>query len=191
MFRSRSALTATAAAAAAALGAAAISACGSSSPQKTTSSSAGPTQAQLQRFQTDAVKFTTCIRNHGVSNFPDAPGPGGAAGRTWKNAFQNTSPAFVSARAACQHFLPTNGSSQSSAPSHRQIGAMLAFARCLRAHGFNRFPDPNGNGITHEMLAAVGIDLHQPALVRAADACVGVTHGAISRALVARFIAGH
>jgi hypothetical protein len=40
------------------------------------------------------------------------------------------------------------------------------------------------------MLAKAGINLHQPALVQAADACVGVTHRLITKATVARFIAG-
>ena len=41
------------------------------------------------------------------------------------------------------------------------------------------------------MLANAGIDLHQPAVMQAADACVGVTHGFITKAAVARFVAGH
>jgi hypothetical protein len=41
------------------------------------------------------------------------------------------------------------------------------------------------------MLASAGIDLHQPAVLQAADACVGVTHGVITKAVVARFVAGH
>ena len=68
---------------------------------------------------------------------------------------------------------------------------MLAFAGCLRSHGFPSFPDPTSTGdMTHEMLASAGIDLHQPAVVQAADACVGVTHGYITKTDVARFIAG-
>lgn len=130
------------------------------------------------------------MRNHGISNFPDAPGPNGQGGRTWKSAFQNSSPAFAAADTACHHFLPAGGQTQSSPPSHRQSAAMLAFARCVRRHGFVRFPDPNSSGITHQMLTAAGIDLHQPALVRAADACASVTDGVITRAIVARFIAG-
>ena len=41
------------------------------------------------------------------------------------------------------------------------------------------------------MLARAGIDIHQPALLRAADSCTSVTHGVITRAVVARFVAGH
>jgi hypothetical protein len=187
MFTPRSTLPAIATA----LSAIAIASCGSSTPPTATNAGSGPTQAQLQRYQSDAVKFTDCMRNHGIANFPDAPGPNGAGGRTWKNAFQSSSPAFVTADTACRHLLPGGGHTQSSAPSHREITAMLAFARCVRSHGFTRFPDPNSTGITHQMLAVSGINLHQPALVRAADACVGVTHGAITRAVVAHFIAGH
>ena len=69
---------------------------------------------------------------------------------------------------------------------------MLAFARCIRSHGFPSFPDPTSSGeLTHEMLANAGINLHQPAVLQAADACVGVTHGVITKAVVARFVAGH
>jgi hypothetical protein len=69
---------------------------------------------------------------------------------------------------------------------------MVAFARCLRSHGFVNFPDPTSGGdLTHQMLATAQINLQQPALVQAADACVGVTHGVITKAVVARFVAGH
>ena len=48
----------------------------------------------------------------------------------------------------------------------------------MRSHGFPSFPDPTSSGqLTHEMLANAGINLHQPAVLQAADACVGVTHG--------------
>jgi hypothetical protein len=61
----------------------------------------------------------------------------------------------------------------------------------MRAHGFRSFPDPTTSGqISHEMLATAGINVHQPAALQAADACVSVTHGAITKADVARFIAG-
>lgn len=171
----------------------AITACGASSSNSTNSAGSGPTQAQIQRFQADAIKFTDCVRSHGIANFPDPPTQGDpSSGRTWKSAFANQSPGFVSAAAACQHFMPrAQAPTQSTTHSPAQIAAMLAFARCIRSHGFPNFPDPTSAGITHEMIAAAGINLHQPAVVQAADACVGVTHGLLNRAAVARFIAGH
>ena len=44
--------------------------------------------------------------------------------------------------------------------------------------------------MTHEMLAAAGINLHNPALLQAADTCTSVTHGVLTKADVAHFAAG-
>ncbi|MGZ4232222.1 MAG: hypothetical protein ACXVVQ_12455 [Solirubrobacteraceae bacterium] len=164
-----------------------IAACGSSAP-RVSSSGDHLTDAQAQQV---AVRFAQCIRSHGVPNFPDPSSP-----RAFKDSVSSStarSPAFRSASTACRHLLPGNGQpTQSPAPSHAQISAGLAFARCLRSHGFPSFPDPTSTGqLTHEMLANAGIDVHQPAAQQAADACVGVTHGFITKAAVARFVAGH
>jgi hypothetical protein len=162
-----------------------LAACGSSS--RSNSADDHPTQAQLQQAQHDAVSFGDCMRSHGVPNFPDSP-------YEQKNALRSSnaqSPAVQSAEAACGHLLAHGGQSQSPARSQAQIAAALAFARCIRSHGFPRFPDPTSGGqLTHEMLANAGIDLHQPAVLQAGDACAGVTHGVITKAIVARFVAG-
>lgn len=181
MFKTNSTLPLAAAAIAAAT---AIAAFGSSA-----SSSAGaPTQAQMQHGQQDAVRFAQCMRSHGVPNFPDPTSP-----RQFKLyvASSEGSPAFRSAETACRHVLPGGGPpSQTAAQRQAQTVAGLAFARCLRSHGFANFPDPTSSGqITHEMLANAGIDPRQPAVLQAADACVSVTHGVLTKAAVARFAA--
>jgi hypothetical protein len=163
-----------------------IAACGTNSSNSSGSGS-HLTAAQVRRAEQDAVRFADCMRSHGMSNFPDSPyeqkhllASGSARG-----------PAVQSALAACSHLLSHGGQSQSPAHSQVQIAAMVAFARCLRGHGFANFPDPTSSGdLTHQMLATAGINLQQPALVQAADACVGVTHGAINKTAVARFVAG-
>jgi hypothetical protein len=164
-----------------------VAGCGSHSPTAS-NGAGGPTPAQLQR---DAVAFTDCMRSHGVSNFPDPT----SSPREFKIALNPSSahsPAFPSALGACHHFLPGPGpSSQTAAHSQAQIATFLAFARCIRSHGFPSFPDPTNTGeLTHEMIANAGINLHQPAVLTAADACVGVTHGLVTKADVARFVAG-
>ena len=182
MFRTNSTLVVAAAAIAAAT---VIAALGSSS-----SSSAGaPTQAQMQQGQQDAVRFAHCMRSHGVPNFPDPTSP-----QQFKLyiASSEGSPAFQSAQTACRHVLAGGGPpSQTAAQRQAQTVAGLAFARCLRSHGFANFPDPTSSGqITHEMLASAGIDPRQPAVLHAADACVSATHGVLTKAAVARFAAG-
>jgi hypothetical protein len=172
-------------AAAAIAAATVIAALGSSA-----SSSAGaPTQAQIKQGQQDAVRFAQCMRSHGVPNFPDPTSP-----QEFKLyiASSEGSPAFQSAETACQHLLPSGGPPrQTPAQRQAQLVAALAFAHCLRSHGFPNFPDPNSSGqLTHEMLASAGIDPRQPALLHAADACVSVTHGLLTKAGLARFAAG-
>jgi len=143
-------------------------------------------------MEQDAVRFADCMRSHGVSDFPDPS----TSPRQFKETLNPTtahSPAFAPALSACHHLLPGGGpSSQNPPPSHAQVLAEVAFARCLRGHGFPNFPDPSSTGqLTHEMLANAGINIHQPAVVQAADACVGVTNGFVTRADIARFVAGH
>ncbi len=128
------------------------------------------------------------MRSHGVPNLPDPT----TSPHEFKNAFNTQSPAFRTADTACRHLLPDGGRpNQSAPPSQAQVAALVAFARCLRGHGFPSFPDPTSSGqVTHEMLSNAGINLHQPAVLQAADACVTVTHGVITKAAVARFVAG-
>lgn len=126
------------------------------------------------------------MRSNGVPGFPDPGSPG------FKNAFNTQSPAFKSAYPACQHLQPGGGPpSQRAEHSPAQIAAALAFARCLRSHGFPDFPDPTSQGqLTPQMVTAAGINLHQPAALKAGLACTTVTHGLITPAAVERAING-
>lgn len=170
-----------------------IAACGSSSPStsSTSASSGSGTHLSYAQAQQALVNFAGCIRSHGVPGFPDPSSP-----RQFKSSFAGNeqSPAFQSAAKACQHLLPGGGAGghAQAPPDRTQIAAELAFARCLRSHGFPSFPDPSSTGeLSYEMLTSAGIDIHQPAVLRAADACVGVTHGVLTKADVARFVAEH
>jgi hypothetical protein len=168
-----------------------LAGCGSnSSAPSSASGSAG--QATGVQTQEQAVRFATCMQSHGVPDFPSAADP-----HAFKNALNPSSPgtqshAFQSAYTACRHFLPNGGVPPAAAPrSPAQIAAFLAFAGCIRSHGFPSFPDPSSTGeLNHQMVAAAGINLHQPAVLQAGDACVPVSHGFITRADVARFVAG-
>jgi hypothetical protein len=167
-----------------------VAGCGSSG--KSSRGSGG--HLTLAQAQQDAVRYSDCMRSHGVSGFPDPTSTGGGIkiAITPSSGVDPQSPTFHSAQAACRHLLPDGGPrNQTATRSQSQIAALLAFARCMRSHGFPSFPDPTSTGqLTHEMLAQAGINLQQPAVVRAADACVGVTHGLITKLDVARFIAG-
>ncbi len=160
-----------------------IAGCGSSSKPNsaTVSTSAATPRSRLAQ----AVRFSDCMRGHGVSNFPDPGQPKNVLTKSEVN-----SPRFQAAQNACVRLAPPP-QPESAATQRARKTAALAFARCIRSHGFPSFPDPTANGeLTPEMATAAGINLHQPAVLHAGYACVGVTHGFITRAAVARAVNG-
>jgi hypothetical protein len=170
-----------------------LAACGSGSVPSRSAASAGMTSVNGVRMSFAAanralLRFASCMHSHGVNGLP-SPVSSPAA---FKQSFTTTTPVYTQAMGVCQRLVPgQQNSSDGGTHNRKQIAGMLAFARCVRNHGFTRFPDPTSTGeLNHQMLAQAGIDLHQPAVVRAADACTNVTHGVISRAMVVRFIAG-
>ena len=56
----------------------------------------------------DAVKFSHCMRAHGVSQFPDPSNPGGFSNAAI-DALNTSSPAFNSATNTCDSLLPNEG----------------------------------------------------------------------------------
>ena len=140
-----------------------------------------------------AFKYASCMRKHGVAGYPDpqvTTNPDGSVAMAVAGpANASAAPAFRSAQKACSGILLAQSSSNGpSGPSRQEF---LAFAHCLHTHGISDFPDPNTQGqITGQMIDASGVDLKAPSFMTAADACVGVTHGAITRANVARLVNG-
>jgi hypothetical protein len=150
--------------------------------------SPAPTQGQSAKTPAQqAFAYARCIRAHGVPAFPDpqvSTTPGSTAIRQAVPAAVGLSPAFQAAQKACRGIMPAQGKGGNNdhGPG-KQV--LLAFARCLRAHGVNGFPDPNANGqLSQEMIRAAGVNLHSRGVFDAAKACVGVTHGAITMAQV-------
>ena len=176
-------------AAAAIAAATVIAACGSNSPTSTGPSRSAGHHTYAQTLQDD-VRFAGCMRSHGVSNFPHLTSP--YEFKDWLISSAAQSAADQPAETGCQHLLPGgSGPHQSEAHSQAQIAAMLAFARCMRSHGFPSFPDPTNQGrLTPEMVTVAGIDLHQPGLLRAGLACVPVTNGLLTRGAIEQAVHG-
>ncbi len=166
--------------------------CGGSSTS-TTSSAAGQPPAN---FVTQAYKYSACMRNHGVSNFPD-PRVSTSNGSTQIAQVvqaQNT-PQFKAAMTACRSILPQPSKSDLAAQAKQQQAHkqdLLAFARCLRDHGITGFPDPNTQGeLTLAMVQAAGVDLTAPQVRTAALDCVPASNGGITRAQVLQATSGN
>jgi hypothetical protein len=67
-----------------------------------------PSAAQQKQFQQDALKFSECMRSHGLKNFPD-PSSGGlriSIKSGQGSDLDPNNPTFQAAQQACQHLLP-------------------------------------------------------------------------------------
>lgn len=126
----------------------AIAGCGSSN--KT-----GPASTSAQSGQSIGIKYSECMRSHGVPNFPD---PNGSGGRFSIRIGPGTginpgSPSFRAAQTACGKLIPGGpftGAGGAASPAVK--AQMLAISKCMRAHGVSQFPDPT----THAPSSPVG-----------------------------------
>jgi hypothetical protein len=131
------------------------------------------------------------MHSHGVPNFPDPDGSGAIPKD--RIIALGDSPQFNAAERACLHVMPATGlgPAKTVQQTRTRLADGLAFARCMRDHGFPNFPDPTAHGeLTPQTVAAAGIDLHQQALLKVGLACAPVTHGLITRAAVERAVNG-
>jgi hypothetical protein len=89
------------------------------------------------------VAFTTCMRRHGVSNFPDPKADSNGYHLRYgpENGIDVRSPLFKNAQHACMRLLPNPGTSSPRGEA-AQLQAALKFAACIRVHGVPNFPDP-------------------------------------------------
>lgn len=117
----------------------------------------------------DGAKFSACMRKHGVTNFPD-PGSQGVITIHSGMGIDPSSPAFQSARSACQKLLP-NGGRPTPAQQAKAQQQMLAFSACMRAHGIKDFPDPSGGGLQIRVHPGSDLDPSNPTFRNAQQAC--------------------
>ena len=158
---------------------------GSDSPH--VPSAASTTPATTTTPQGALVAFSRCMRSNGVPNFPDPQRVGGRGFKLTIQRLGTSNSHFQAAQRACNHLLPNNGngSQDTGQETRTRIADELSFARCMRGHGVARFPDPTAQGdLSVEMVQAQGIDVHSPAVLRAVQACLPASHGALTPAKV-------
>ena len=134
----------------AALAAAALltAACGSGSPSVNAPTGTG--QGRLAQ----ALAFARCMRSHGLPSFPD---PDSAGGFPMNQSHISSVQAFQSARTACNHLYPNEGKTlPDPAQQAAQQRRALAFAACMRRHGFANFPDDWSGNVGQLISAGIG-----------------------------------
>jgi hypothetical protein len=164
---------------------------GSNSPG--VASSASSTTSATTTTQSGLANFSVCMRSHGLPTFPDPDSSGGIPKpqvvATWK-ASPNK---FNAAQTACNHLLPDGslGPQQTAQQKRTQLADELSFAKCMRSHGVSHFPDPPAQGgLSVELVQAQGVNLHSPAVLRALQACLPASHGALTAKKIAEALNG-
>jgi hypothetical protein len=128
------------------------------------------------------LKYASCVRKHGVPNFPDPNANDGFAIHV-----DPASPAFRAAQATCHKLLPGGGPparGSATHPSAQALAQMLKTSECMRSHGIHDFPDPGSrmpsNPPTRGVVADTGgvilvfpsaLAMRSPAFAQAEGAC--------------------
>lgn len=87
------------------------------------------------------LKFAQCMREHGMTWFPDPSSGGG----TTVNIPKGTDPAKMeAAQEACKKYMPDGGAPHK--PSAEDLQRTRAMAKCMRENGVPNFPDPEPDG---------------------------------------------
>lgn len=126
----------------------------------------------------NALKFSQCMRAHGVKNFPD-PNSQGAIQISPDSGIDSGTAVFRSAAQACQKNIGGGkGPQLTPAQQARAKRQALAFSACMRKHGVPDFPDPNFSGghVSISIHANPSSDLNpnSPTFQAAQQACQGL-----------------
>jgi hypothetical protein len=140
----------------------------------TTTATASPS-ARSTTHATGLLAYASCMRSHGVPNFPDPGGDGGIPKQAVITAMQQVSNSQASsAQSACRNALPAGGSLSGQAyhavTAHDQQD-YLKVAACMRSHGVPDFPDPNFSGGNVSFPIPSSTDTHSRQFDEARQTC--------------------
>jgi hypothetical protein len=108
-------------------------------------SKASETVSTATDTREQGVKFAECMRENGVSDFPDPDASGQLTIDAVANASVETeSAAFLQAVSTCKDLEPPGFTGDKRSADQQE--AALEFAQCIRENGVKDFPDPEPNG---------------------------------------------
>jgi hypothetical protein len=150
-----------------------VASLGSTTPTSAASTGPGSSSSQSSFASAQLLKFSQCMRNHGLTSFPDPTSQGNVEFQNVGNLNPN-SPQFQKAQNACQSLMP--GALITPAEKASANTKALAFAQCMRTHGVPNFPDPNGQGVI-KITTATNVAANSPQYDKAQSACQSLSNG--------------
>jgi hypothetical protein len=119
----------------------------------------------------EQVAYSSCMRSHGVPNFPD---PGGNQKRAVESALEAVSNSQAqAAQNTCGRLVPAGvwpGGAVQTITAQQQQDYLNA-AACMRSHGITGFPDPTFPGGTVDLNIPSSIDQNSTQFIQAAQTC--------------------
>jgi hypothetical protein len=141
-----------------------------------TAQTSGNTAANVEK----AMTFAKCMRDNGVSQFPDPDASGALTIDQVANgsSVDTNSPTFQQALTACRDLEPAGFTGQKRSPQQQE--AALKFAQCIRDNGVTDFPDPTPDGplIDTNRIPSTGTDSGMSILHAAMQKCRGLAAAA-------------
>ena len=158
-----------------------LSACGGpTTPGVATGSSTTTTTASPSSgggsSGTGLLAYSSCMRAHGVSNFPDPVANGRFDDkRAVVSALESVSTAIGNAaQKVCAHVLPPGQGLGGPVPKPITIQDQQYYLRavaCMRSHGFPTFPDPIFSGGSISLPPTPSVNTTSPQYAQAKAAC--------------------
>ena len=137
--------------------------CGSNAPSETGNTGKPKTSK--------AMKFAACMRDNGVSQFPDPDASGEMTidGVLNGSSLDPDAPAWKKAIGACKDLQPSGFTGHKR--SAEQQKPALKFAQCMRDNGIKDFPDPTPDGPLVDTNRIPSSEGNMPALNAAMQKC--------------------
>lgn len=128
---------------------------------------AAPSKTPDRTRDEDApLKFAQCMREQGMTWFPDPDSNGRTAIKVPKNMNPEK---FEAAQEACKEFAPDGGDPSEVDPQMLELARKMA--KCMRENGVPDFPDPQPNGSIQLNRGQLGTGPGEPAFDKAQQKC--------------------
>ncbi|WP_262845835.1 hypothetical protein [Sphaerisporangium corydalis] len=133
----------------------------------TATSGAPKAAATAGNDQVSTLKFSQCMRDQGLTWFPDPNAQGNLGVHAPEGADQGK---IDKAEEACKAYSPWE-SRQGRPISAEDLDKLRKVSQCVRDHGFAKYPDPDANGSIKIDSGAAGFEPDDPAFQKARQEC--------------------